>query len=231
MPSEDEIIKTYTLSRFTVRQALHELESEGWVKRVQGKGTFVSEHRIPLSVAWYLLGFSEDMRRKGHKVESRIIEQKTRIPEDVVADILRIDKGTPVLFIKRLRLIDAEPFLVDFINVRIDLCPGIESIDLENKSLFNIFENKYNLRIARGIRTLKIKLADRHVASLLELKPNVPLFQLVDLLYTEKNIPIHFANTFINEIKSEFVFELIRPRNIEKIRNINIDVSTFPHKR
>lgn len=42
MLSENEIAARFQLSRQTVRQAFGELEQEGWLTRVQGKGTFVS---------------------------------------------------------------------------------------------------------------------------------------------------------------------------------------------
>jgi GntR family transcriptional regulator of arabinose operon len=42
MPSENEIAEQFQLSRQTVRQTFGELEQEGWLYRVQGKGTFVS---------------------------------------------------------------------------------------------------------------------------------------------------------------------------------------------
>ncbi|KIL42439.1 GntR family transcriptional regulator [Gordoniibacillus kamchatkensis] len=45
MPSEHEIAAKFAMSRQTVRQTLGELEQEGWLYRVQGKGTFVSPQR------------------------------------------------------------------------------------------------------------------------------------------------------------------------------------------
>src|SRR3954451_24723324 len=42
MPTEHEIAETYQMSRQTVRQTFGELEKEGWLHRVRGKGTFVS---------------------------------------------------------------------------------------------------------------------------------------------------------------------------------------------
>lgn len=44
MPSEHEIAARYGVSRQTVRQALGALEQEGRLNRVQGKGTYISEH-------------------------------------------------------------------------------------------------------------------------------------------------------------------------------------------
>jgi GntR family transcriptional regulator, arabinose operon transcriptional repressor len=42
MPSENELAERFGVSRQTVRQAFGELEGEGWLSRIQGKGTFVS---------------------------------------------------------------------------------------------------------------------------------------------------------------------------------------------
>lgn len=41
-PSEHEIAGQFSMSRQTVRQALGQLEKEGWLYRLQGKGTFVA---------------------------------------------------------------------------------------------------------------------------------------------------------------------------------------------
>jgi GntR family transcriptional regulator of arabinose operon len=43
MPTEHEIAEQFQMSRQTVRQALGELEQEGWLNRVQGSGTYVAE--------------------------------------------------------------------------------------------------------------------------------------------------------------------------------------------
>src|SRR6185295_7497857 len=46
VPSENEIIEKYRVSNTTARKALHELEKEGWVTRVKGKGTFVRDYTV-----------------------------------------------------------------------------------------------------------------------------------------------------------------------------------------
>jgi GntR family transcriptional regulator of arabinose operon len=58
VPSEPELINRYGVSRATVREAIISLEQEGWLRRLQGKGTFVSErpkvHRTIAVIAPYL---------------------------------------------------------------------------------------------------------------------------------------------------------------------------------
>jgi DNA-binding LacI/PurR family transcriptional regulator len=44
LPTEDEFIGIYGISRVTVRSSLKKLEAEGYIHRIKGKGTFVSQH-------------------------------------------------------------------------------------------------------------------------------------------------------------------------------------------
>jgi len=64
LPSENELVSTYQVSRATVRQALSLLEREGLVHKVRGKGTYISKHRVryPLTK---LVATTEDMQRRG----------------------------------------------------------------------------------------------------------------------------------------------------------------------
>jgi GntR family transcriptional regulator of arabinose operon len=56
MPSENEIADQFQMSRQTVRQTFGELEQEGWLFRVQGKGTFVSNPQEKKAQAVQMIG-------------------------------------------------------------------------------------------------------------------------------------------------------------------------------
>lgn len=228
LPTEGKMVTQFGLSRFPIRQALDELEREGWIIQLRGRGSFVSEPRTPLSVAWQLLGFSEDMKRKGHKVETRIIENQLIPAPSDIAIRLEIKPKTSVVFIRRLRFLDSSPYLVDFIHVRSDFCPGLEKIDLNNASLFATFENRYSIRVMRAKRTLRITAANSEVARMLELETETPLFLLTDLCYIKEDIPIQFAKTLIKEKKCEFVFDLLRQEDFVKTNMVRMEDSTYP---
>jgi GntR family transcriptional regulator, arabinose operon transcriptional repressor len=56
MPSENEIAEQFQQSRQKVRQTFGELEQEGWLFRIQGKGTFVSNPQTQKAQAIQTIG-------------------------------------------------------------------------------------------------------------------------------------------------------------------------------
>ena len=66
IPSERELCETYGISRMTARQAITDLVNEGVCYREQGRGTFVSPHKIQQQLQ-HLSGFTEDIRARGQR--------------------------------------------------------------------------------------------------------------------------------------------------------------------
>src|SRR5690606_25013339 len=66
MPSESEMMATFGVSRITVRQALNDLQQEGLIFRIHGKGTFVSKPKAFQDLG-KLQGFGEAMRQMGYE--------------------------------------------------------------------------------------------------------------------------------------------------------------------
>lgn len=234
LPTDEELTSMFKLSRFTIRQAFSELEKEGRTERIQGKGSFVADYKVSFSVAWHLLGFSEDMEKKGYTVETEIIENKLiDIPKNIGLK-LQASTSSKVNYIKRLRKLNEIPYLVDKVFVSTSLCPGLDQMDLNDKSLFSTFENIYGLSFYRAKRSLSIAEADKTVAKLLNIDPGSPLFFLTDLVFTEENIPIQFVETYIKDKHCEFVFDLYKqqpPETQEKLflkNSVNPKIKKMP---
>src|SRR3954463_12977793 len=72
VPSENEIIEKYKVSNTTARKALHELEKEGWVSRMKGKGTFVRDFTVVRAIN-RIFGFTKNMVEAGRKPATKLI--------------------------------------------------------------------------------------------------------------------------------------------------------------
>jgi GntR family transcriptional regulator len=231
LPSETVLASRAGLSRFTVRQALEELQREGWLEKHQGKGTFAARPTVPVSIAWRLVGFSEDMAHKGFRVTSRVIDTRLVTPSKDVARALALRSGRQAVYVQRLRSVNGRPFLVDSVHVRSDLCPGLETVDLTDTSLFRAMEVRYHKTIARAHRTLTIATAEPWVARLLSVPRGAPLYRFMDLLYTTGGEPILYAQTLINQDRCEFVFDLSRSPGAKRDTSLSFTETTNPTPR
>ena len=85
IPSEAQLQKEYGMSRVTVRNAMAELEAEGYIIKVQGKGSFVTKSdmlRLPIGVT----SFTEDARMQGVCLTSKVVKFQV---EDIRSDLDR----------------------------------------------------------------------------------------------------------------------------------------------
>jgi GntR family transcriptional regulator len=210
LPSEEELVASSGLSRSTVRQALNDLASEGRIRRIHGKGTFVADLKVGLSIAHTLLGFSEDMAQRGRRVSTQVLQITLASSSAEAARALWIPPGSPAVHLKRLRLLDGQPFMVDDIYARSDLCPHLEDFDFGHRSLFQILETEYGIRIVRARRTLRVVGAERWAAKGLGVKTGAPLHLLTDLIFAQTGEPVLFAQTLVHGGRSEFEFDLER---------------------
>lgn len=211
LPSEEDLIEDSGLSRFTVRQAFQSLEREGYIERIRGKGTFVRVPRVQLSVVWQLLGFAEDMEQKGHTMTSEIEAIRLdRCRVDDAARNLQISREAQVVHFDRRRVVDGVELVYESVTVRADLCPGLEAIDLAEKSLLDVLQSEYKIEIVRAQRTLGIESALDSLAEGFGIKPRTPVFMLTDLARTANDVPVFYARSYINPRRGEFVFDLFR---------------------
>ena len=167
IPSENELIKKYNISNTTARKCLSELEKEGWVNRIKGKGTFVI-NRSKSKFITRTLGsfqaiqesFSTNLKREGLTPKNIILE-KTVFENGFSSSFnnqFLIIEG-PVLKIHRLRY-GNKLLLKDEIRfISLNLCPKINLLDLDT-SLLKIYEEDYHLQLENVERTLSTAIAD-----------------------------------------------------------------------
>src|SRR5881394_2265912 len=74
IPTEDALIDRYQVSKITVRQALRDLAQMGYIRREQGRGTFVQGPPLEEGPR-ELKSFTSEMRSHGFSATSRVLEQ------------------------------------------------------------------------------------------------------------------------------------------------------------
>lgn len=154
LPAERQLCGDFGVSRATLRQALGELEERGLITRHQGRGTFVTQPRLQLPIVG-VFSIRDAMEAYGMSMSTRVVRVEVIEASRQLASDLACLPGEKVVFIERLRLGDGEPMVLDTAHLRADLFPGLESLDLENRSLYDILEREYGRSVAEAQETLE----------------------------------------------------------------------------
>lgn len=130
LPSENELASQFSLSRMTVNRALKELEADGVVKRIQGKGTFVAPPR-PLRSVLSIQGIDEEVRARGNDYQCRVLQLKSvvvgnsaRSATRYVADALGVKPGANLFTSTVLHLENQQPIQLEQRWVKPTIWPG-----------------------------------------------------------------------------------------------------------
>lgn len=172
--SERELSETLKVSRMTARQALHALRDEGLIYTERGRGTFVAEPKMTVHTR-QLLGFSEDMRRRGLAAASKVLSFRRFRPEPAVAEKLRLEEGEEAFEIVRLRLADRVPMAYETCLLPARRCPELKRAEVERGSLYQILEQVYGVRLGQADEILEAACATAYEAQLLSIRPRSPV--------------------------------------------------------
>lgn len=183
IPSERQLADVYHVSRTTARQAIDDLVATGLVYREQGKGTFVAEPRMNSVMGF--TSFSEDMRARGYTPQSRILKQEMVTPAEDLCQTLKIEGGERALHLVRLRLASGRPVAIQSSYLPEAMFPGLEQVELANKSLFTILRQHYYVYPAWTEAEMEAMSVDEAQAHLLEIQPGNPALVVRGLTYTD----------------------------------------------
>ena len=130
-----------------------------------------------------VLGFSDEMERKGRTVRTQVLLQELRAPTTHEASSLGLAEDSQVVALKRLRSVDGELQLLVETAVPADLVPGLHRTRLENRSLYDVLRRQYGLRIVRAERWIDAVQPDAQTCELLGMKEPEPLLRIESIAY------------------------------------------------
>lgn len=207
LPSEQEIAERFHVSKITVRQALTELAQLGYIRREQGRGTFVARRKFDEGPR-ELTGFTEEMRRHSLAATSRVLAQSEGEAEARVGDELRLPAKSRVVILKRLRLADGEPLSVQTAHIPAALVPGLQLTD--GMSLYDVLQSHYHLYPARARETYVAALADETTAALLQIPAGAAVFAVERVTFSLNEQPFEFVQSTVRGDRYAIVLDLVK---------------------
>lgn len=135
--SESELCDMYSISRITAKKSLDDLVTDGYVYRIQGRGSFVKGPKIDHRLTNFY-SFTEEVKARGMTPSSVILNAEIITPGDEVKENLNLGADEKVYYIRRLRLANDAVIVLDHSFIPCSLCAHLTKEDLTNHSLYEM---------------------------------------------------------------------------------------------
>ena len=178
LPSESELCRAYGVTRPTIRQALEGLVREGLVVKRRGVGTYVAPPAPPVGL-FSLTGTTEAFARQRVRLTTRLLS--ARLVEDCPLDP-GAARPRRWVFLERLRRLNGRPALFERTWILAACAPGLEALELTDRSLYKALEGRYGLRLVGGVQRFFAVAADASVARALARRKGTPVLRVVRFL-------------------------------------------------
>jgi DNA-binding GntR family transcriptional regulator len=178
LPSENELSATHNIARMTVRRALMELASEGYIRKMKGKGSIVSATRQSLGILSFK-GFSEVV---GATHEARTMMLRAPVegpwPERFFYKLTTEEASAGCVMFERVRYVDEDPVMLEYSYLPNHHIDGFCEQTLQDGSLFKTLAVRYQINIMGFEQDIRAIVADESLASLLKIKAMTPIVQI-----------------------------------------------------
>lgn len=193
LPSESELAEEFGTTRLTVRGATDELAAQGKIRRVQGKGAFVSCDWTKKRPA--VGGFRQSVLAAGGTPEVRILAKSKRYAGPLYAHLFGIAEDDLLYSVRRLNSVDGIPASIEVTFIPLLLFPNIEDLDISVFSLYEAYE-MFGRKPVKAQEKLDIESVGARDASLLGIESGDLVLLLECMSYDESGQAIEYAKSF-----------------------------------
>lgn len=211
LPSEDELIREFDVSRTTIRTTIQNLVRRGLVEIRRGRGTFVASPRMVQELT-ELTGFVEDMLLLGRTPTARVVSREVVPADHLVAGKLAITASTPVVQIRRVRLSEGVPLSFDETYLPEGLGRKVMADDLTAEPIFALLEERYDTPLIEAEYELEAVAAEPAIAMALEIPTGSPIFLIDRTSYTLGHRPVDYERLHYRGDQIRFKTRLARRR-------------------
>jgi GntR family transcriptional regulator, N-acetylglucosamine utilization regulator len=198
IPPERDIAKINGLSLATVRRALQNLVQNGFLHRIQGKGTFVSNTALRRKdIRYYPLvnNFQDDIR----KVYIKLIEIQRIKGKRQINQYLQIRSNQDVYELRRVISQNRNPIIYSVSYLPYNMFEGLENyktLYFEKYPLYIFLEQKFSVSTMKNRELYGATLADKNLAKILNVQEGNPLLLVKMQALTHKDKPYEYRISY-----------------------------------
>lgn len=206
MMSEREICQKFNVSRTTVRLALTELESLGYIYKRHGRGTFVSGTVKERKNLMDNYSFTDHMRQLNKKPKTIVVTFEVEKADSRISKKLGLKEGEEIYRLERIRLADSEPMMFEISYIPVYLFPGLTKERLLNKPMYEIFRDDYKQPVKIADEEFSASIVSDEEAEMLEVNTFSACLRIQRISYNQQNIVIEYTNSVARS--DQFVYKV-----------------------
>ncbi len=209
LPSEQELMKQYAMSRTTIRRAVSELINQGYLTVIRGVGTKIVPSQLNVR-SQELMSFTQMMQRHGVEPGTASLNIKTDCSTPEIEAILNTKE---IICIERVRTADKTPISINisYLPERLLKEPGKDtSVFRKHTSLYAILENELNTTVYITEDTMSAIKADATLAKRIQVRKNDPILLIHRKAYDTKHNIIEYSIIYLRADRYRYTVTLRR---------------------
>ena len=167
LPSENDLMKRYQVSRDTIRKSLDLLEQSGYILKIKGKGSFlrdIDKFEFPVSG---LTSFKELSQSLGTETKTWVKELALIEPDDYIRNQLNLPPKALVWKVVRVREIGDQKIILDKDYLSSHYVPGLTE-EICRDSIYEYIEKTLGLKISFAKKEITVQQTTEEDKGLLD---------------------------------------------------------------
>ena len=208
LPSENELARKYNVSRETIRKALLLLLENGYIHKIQGKGSIVLDvHRYRLPVTG-ILSFKERHQFQDLEAKTKVIINEEIEAPDFLVKLGVVQPGEKLTYLLRQRIVNGEAVILDKDYIKKNTIGNLPTNRVE-ESLYEYLEKDLGIKISYGNKDFKIEPVNDEDHVYIDLNGHRHIAVLRSDVYTEGTDFLHY-NESRHRVDSFYFSEFAR---------------------
>ncbi|MQL53680.1 UTRA domain-containing protein [Desulfofundulus thermobenzoicus] len=206
IPSEKELMNRFSVSRTTVREAVSALVNEGILKKIHGKGTFITFRPVN---EWLgsIKSLTTTIKNMGMKPGIKLISHGIK-SEPEIAEILGLKE---YYLIERLRFADDHPIALERTYYPVEIGRKLATYDLNQIILYDVLES-IGVIFYEAEQKITVSMPTPNDAKLLGINPSSSILFIERLTYDNRGNKVEYYNGIYRADRYTFMIKLSKKR-------------------